>query len=650
MDSYTAMKKMPSKSGWDMECMISQDMVSCQESCPVTHGHRHNLKNRFELKKTLGEGTYGKVKLAVSRTTGEQVAIKYIKKSKIKDEHDLARIRREIKIMSSLRHPQVVNVYEVFENKDKIILVMECADGGELYDYINNNRLTEKDARRIFRQIVSAIAYCHQNGIVHRDLKLENILLDHNNNAKIADFGLSNFFNNDDMLKTYCGSPLYASPEIVSGQPYYGPEVDCWSLGVVLYTLVYGTMPFDGTDFKKLRNQITTGDYYEPEKPSEAAGLIRHLLTVNPKKRATITDIVSHWWVNLGHRTQPDSLPYHPPMVLQPVSACKNQGHSSSESDDGEPECRNKPKTVKPLKGILKKPKITNNDTNAKMCNETNTQREIQQEINENSNPLHKHTGTETVFRSSDEDQTSQTASLLTDTEEKTQSTDLAADGADAVFITSSNSTKVFDSSRKPKRGILKQKGKFSSGDSGCEMGDTSKKQNSAANLSIVPMDLSEGDSALDSPDNVTVDPKCNQNNQCDTNMPGAFNFEPTASSQVGSLSLQVGAGVVGTVVRRRRGILKNSYLDADKRLSACSTGSNSSADILDFSYDSAEDSPSTKFYQEAEGPPKNLDDYVTEIREVHVQGMAALSRDQCFDSDAKDVLQKAWDICKSLS
>ncbi|WAR25016.1 NUAK1-like protein [Mya arenaria] len=316
------MKGMPDQTLGDMETVLG-DLMSGRKSPLKVHGHRHNLKNRFELKKTLGEGTYGKVKLAVEKTTGQQMAIKYIKKSKIRDEHDLDRIRREIKIMSTLQHQNIVNVKEVFENKDKIILVMECADGGELYDYINDHTLTERDARTIFRNIVSAIKYCHQSGIAHRDLKLENILLDRNNNAKIADFGLSNYFTGQDFLKTYCGSPLYASPEIVNGQPYYGPEVDCWSLGVVLYTLVYGTMPFDGTNFKRLRTQITTGDYYEPDKPSEAAGLIRHLLTVNPAKRATIEDICAHWWVNLGYSVMPDNEPYIPPTVLQPVPSCQ---------------------------------------------------------------------------------------------------------------------------------------------------------------------------------------------------------------------------------------------------------------------------------------------------------------------------------------
>ncbi|CAG0923027.1 unnamed protein product, partial [Notodromas monacha] len=266
------------------------------------NSHKHKLKHRFEIVRKLGQGTYGKVQLAVNRETGQEVAIKTIKKAKIETEQDLVRIRREIQIMSSVQHPSIIHIYEVFENREKMILVMEYASGGELYDYLSDRKvLAEEEARRIFRQISAAVYYCHKHKICHRDLKLENILLDDKGNAKIADFGLSNVFDNKNCLSTFCGSPLYASPEIVKGVPYYGPEVDCWSLGVLLYTLVYGAMPFDGSNFKRLVRQITSGEYFEPKKKSDASELIHDMLTVSAKRRANIEDICSHWWVNEGY-------------------------------------------------------------------------------------------------------------------------------------------------------------------------------------------------------------------------------------------------------------------------------------------------------------------------------------------------------------
>ncbi|XP_072522443.1 NUAK family SNF1-like kinase 2 [Salminus brasiliensis] len=265
------------------------------------HHHKHNLKHRYEFLETLGKGTYGKVKKAVERS-GRMVAIKSIRKENIKDEQDLTHIRREIEIMSSLNHPYIVSIYEVFENKDKIVIVMEYASRGDLFDYITERQISEKEARHFFRQIVSAVHYCHRNGIVHRDLKLENILLDENGDVKIADFGLSNLYGRDEYLQTYCGSPLYASPEIVNGRPYKGPEVDSWSLGVLLYTLVHGAMPFDGHNYKTLVRQISTGDYRKPTKPSDACGLIRWMLMVNPERRATLGEIAGHWWLNWGYQ------------------------------------------------------------------------------------------------------------------------------------------------------------------------------------------------------------------------------------------------------------------------------------------------------------------------------------------------------------
>ncbi|XP_047514809.1 NUAK family SNF1-like kinase 1 isoform X5 [Pieris napi] len=265
------------------------------------HDHRLRLKQRFDIVRKLGQGTYGKVQLGINKKTGQEVAIKTIKKCKIETEADLVRIRREVQIMSSVRHPNIVHIYEVFENSEKMILVMEYCSGGELYDYLSQKKVLEEDeARRLFRQIATAVYYCHIHKICHRDLKLENVLLDETGSAKIADFGLSNVFKETSLLATFCGSPLYASPEIVKGTPYIGPEVDCWSLGVLLYTLVYGAMPFDGSNFKRLVRQISNGDYYEPKNPSSASPLIRDMLTVDPLKRADIVYICDHPWVNLG--------------------------------------------------------------------------------------------------------------------------------------------------------------------------------------------------------------------------------------------------------------------------------------------------------------------------------------------------------------
>ncbi|XP_059360347.1 NUAK family SNF1-like kinase 2 [Carassius carassius] len=308
-----------------MECDGAAGVARVKRQAVKRHHHKHNLKHRYEFLQTLGTGTYGRVKKAVDRS-GNTVAIKSIRKEKIRDEQDLIHIRREIEIMSSLSHPHIISIHEVFENKDKMVIVMEYASQGDLYDYIcDKQHLSESQARLFFRQIVSAVHYCHRNGIVHRDLKLENILLDDKGNIKIADFGLSNLYQDDRFLQTYCGSPLYASPEIVNGRPYRGPEVDSWSLGVLLYTLIHGAMPFDGHDHKNLVQQISTGNYRKPTKPSDACGLIRWMLMVNPERRATLEEIAGHWWLNWGYQL-PLLAPSEPAAVHQEPGQAAHSG------------------------------------------------------------------------------------------------------------------------------------------------------------------------------------------------------------------------------------------------------------------------------------------------------------------------------------
>ncbi|XP_051516454.1 NUAK family SNF1-like kinase 1 [Myxocyprinus asiaticus] len=280
--------------------ITQEERVKVQTSTGVKkHQHKHNLKRRFEVLETLGKGTYGKVKRAVERECGKTVAIKSIRKDILRDDLDRAHIQREIEITASLLHPNIIHLYEVFESRERIVMVMEYASGGELYEYIQEKqKLSEEEARHFFRQITSAVHYCHKNGVVHRDIKLENILLDKDLNVKLADFGLSNHYTRDHFLDTFCGSPLYASPEIINGLPYQGPEVDCWSLGVLLYALVYGSMPFDGTSYTILKEQIRQGRYKTPDIQSVASSLIRWMLTVRVENRATVEDIANHWWLN----------------------------------------------------------------------------------------------------------------------------------------------------------------------------------------------------------------------------------------------------------------------------------------------------------------------------------------------------------------
>ncbi|OWF35294.1 NUAK family SNF1-like kinase 1 [Mizuhopecten yessoensis] len=532
---------------------------------PVHIAHKHNLKHRFELIKTLGEGSYGKVKLAIEKSTKEQVAIKYIKKGKINDDTDLTRLRREIRILSSLNHPNIVNVREVFENKDRIILVMDCATSGELYDYINNrSQLAEADARRIFRQIVSAVHCCHQNGIVHRDLKLENIVLDHDGNVKIADFGLSNYFSQNKLLSTYCGSPLYASPEIVNGNPYHGPEVDCWSLGVVLYTLVYGAMPFDSSDFKVLRKQISNGDYYEPTNAAECAGLIRHLLTVNPAKRAGVTDILNHWWVNLHHNKTPCGAPYPNPDFLKPVTLRHNQSLSSD--SEGEVDM----KSAKPLKSILKKPSSGSTSSNNSRSSEDPCDTACRESKCHDSLPSMEVGDTQCVNGYTDS---------MTMPE---QGPEVFCSATEGAGNSSEEIKKVFDSEKKPARGILKRKGKFSGGDSGCVLNENSVKspgESETKENTSMTYNLSDIDQVLHGGENTAP------NSQICRNQASDFVHSGTSYTPADNVSER------SVTVVPRRGILKQpGTTDARKRLSACSIGSNSSAEILDFSYDSGDD------------------------------------------------------------
>ncbi|KAK3827703.1 MAG: kinase-like domain-containing protein [Benniella sp.] len=248
---------------------------------------------------TIGQGNFGKVLLAENDITGEKVAVKILEKAQFKSEQQRLHATREARLMATLRHPNIVDVKTVMEDDNRILIVMENLTGGELFDYISNKgSLDEKEARRIFHQIVLAIHYCHENNVVHRDLKPENILLDGERNVRVADFGFGNNWHKDRHLTTYCGSPFYAAPEMVSGTPYIGPETDVWSLGVILYVLVCGRLPFDAGDLPALFSQIKRGNYQKPREGSiDVCSLIHRMLTVDPKRRATLTDVLRSRWM-----------------------------------------------------------------------------------------------------------------------------------------------------------------------------------------------------------------------------------------------------------------------------------------------------------------------------------------------------------------
>ncbi|XP_061890397.1 MAP/microtubule affinity-regulating kinase 3-like isoform X12 [Entelurus aequoreus] len=255
----------------------------------------------YRLLKTIGKGNFAKVKLARHILTGREVAIKIIDKTQL-NPNSLQKLFREVRIMKILNHPNIVKLFEVIETERTLYLVMEYASGGEVFDYlVAHGRMKEKEARAKFRQIVSAVQYCHQKHIVHRDLKAENLLLDADMNIKIADFGFSNEFTLGNKLDTFCGSPPYAAPELFQGKKYDGPEVDVWSLGVILYTLVSGSLPFDGQNLKELRERVLRGKYRIPFYMStDCENLLKRFLVLNPAKRGTLEQIMKDRWINAG--------------------------------------------------------------------------------------------------------------------------------------------------------------------------------------------------------------------------------------------------------------------------------------------------------------------------------------------------------------
>ncbi|XP_072906892.1 serine/threonine-protein kinase MARK1 isoform X14 [Hemitrygon akajei] len=306
LDGYGESQSQPSKSS------SRQNLPRCRNSVASTTEEQPHVGN-YRLLKTIGKGNFAKVKLARHVPTGREVAVKIIDKTQL-NPTSLQKLFREVRIMKILNHPNIVKLFEVIETEKTLYLIMEYASGGEVFDYlVAHGRMKEKEARAKFRQIVSSVEYCHQKCIVHRDLKAENLLLDADMNIKIADFGFSNEFTIGSKLDTFCGSPPYAAPELFQGKKYDGPEVDVWSLGVILYTLVSGSLPFDGQNLKELRERVLRGKYRIPFYMStDCENLLKKLLVLNPAKRGSLEQIMKDRWMNVGFEEE-ELKPYSEP-------------------------------------------------------------------------------------------------------------------------------------------------------------------------------------------------------------------------------------------------------------------------------------------------------------------------------------------------
>ncbi|GBG25883.1 Protein kinase, putative [Hondaea fermentalgiana] len=296
----------------------------------------------YIIGETLGEGTFGKVRRGMHTLTGETVAVKVLEKSKIRTEGDLTRVTREIKILKKTRHGNCLRLLEVIDTPKQIFLMMEFLNGGELFDYIvEKHRLTEQEACEIFSQVLDGVQYLHEHNVIHRDLKPENLLLQRHNDGsfliKVADFGLSNTNEGSKLLGTACGSPCYAAPEMIAGKKYDGTKSDIWSLGVVLFALVAGYLPFEDNDTPKLYRKILHANYKCPSHISaEVKDLLSKILEVQPKKRITIEGIRKHLWMrrHMGLSRMRDNQSFRSFMSLQSLEEEQDPTDGTVEVDE----------------------------------------------------------------------------------------------------------------------------------------------------------------------------------------------------------------------------------------------------------------------------------------------------------------------------
>lgn len=260
-------------------------------------GYAGNI-GKYQLGRTIGEGTFAKVKLAINIINGQNVAVKIIDKNSVMENNLIHQVQREIRTMKLLNHPNIVRIHEVIGTKTKIYIVMEYVPGGQLSDKLSYaNKLTESEARKYFQQLIYAMEYCHCRGVYHRDLKPQNLLLDSKGNLKVSDFGLSALNKPGTLLKTACGSPSYVAPELLKNKGYDGAAADIWTCGVILFEMLAGRLPFDDLILSSLYKKIWMADYKFPYWfTTSQMNLIARIFDPDPKMRITIPEIINDKW------------------------------------------------------------------------------------------------------------------------------------------------------------------------------------------------------------------------------------------------------------------------------------------------------------------------------------------------------------------
>ncbi|KAK3128038.1 hypothetical protein QOZ80_7AG0581780 [Eleusine coracana subsp. coracana] len=302
----------------------------------MTEQKSNVLMGKYEVGKMLGQGTFAKVYHARNTKTSESVAIKVIDKDKVMKVGLMDQIKREISVMKMVRHPNIVQLYEVMATKTKIYFVLEHVRGGELFNKVQRGRLKEDATRKYFQQLICAVDFCHSRGVYHRDLKPENLLLDENSNLKVSDFGLSALAEckrQDGLLHTTCGTPAYVAPEVINRKGYDGAKADIWSCGVILFVLLAGFLPFHDKNLMDMYKKIGKAEFKCPGWFStDVRRLLVRILDPNPSTRISMEKIMENPWFRKGldakllkHNFQVKEKDVAPPADLDCLTESKQQ-------------------------------------------------------------------------------------------------------------------------------------------------------------------------------------------------------------------------------------------------------------------------------------------------------------------------------------